>query len=134
MAFVEWKEEYSVLVPEMDNEHKRLFALINEFHDAIKDGKPNEAVGQTIDGLLDYTITHFAHEEKLMRQRAYKGLEEQERFHRAFTDKVKDYQARFQAGKLVLSFEVGTFMRNWLTEHIKQVDKRYSDVLAPAKP
>ena len=131
MAFVEWTDEYSVKVTPMDDEHKRLFALIGDLHEAVKDGKTSEGIARAIKGLLDYTITHFTHEEELMKKAGYKGLAAQQAAHRAFTDKVKEYDAKLQAGKLVLLFDVGSFTRKWLTEHIKLMDKQYGEVLAP---
>jgi len=131
MAFVEWKDEYSVRVTQMDDEHKKLFTLIGDLHEAVKDGKTNEGIARAIKGLLDYTASHFGHEEELMKKAGYKGLAAQQAAHRAFTDKVKEYDARLQAGKLVLLFDVGNFTRTWLTEHIKAMDRQYSEVLAP---
>ena len=131
MAFVEWKDEFSVGVQEMDEEHKKLFRLINDLHEAVKSGKTNDGIAAAIAGLAEYTATHFAHEESLLKAKGYKGLAAQQAAHRTFVEKVKDYEERVRSGKIVLTFDIGGFTRNWLTEHIKAMDKQYTQTLAP---
>ena len=36
MSLIEWKEEFSVGVPDVDHEHRELIALINQIHDRLE--------------------------------------------------------------------------------------------------
>ena len=38
MAFVQWKDSYSVGHPQIDQQHQRLLAMINELHDVMSAG------------------------------------------------------------------------------------------------
>ena len=127
MAYIEWNEKFSVQVKEMDDQHKKLFDLINGFYDALTAHQAKEGLGRLLDGLLEYTIFHFAHEERLMRRFRYEGQEAQEAAHRAFTQKVADVRTRFTEGKLVLSLEITGFLKSWLTEHIMASDRKYAE-------
>ena len=39
MALLTWTTEYSVAVEAIDKQHQKLFAMLNELHDAMKSGK-----------------------------------------------------------------------------------------------
>jgi hemerythrin len=48
------------------------------------------------------------------------------RTHQAFIEKVGDVRTKLLNGQVVLSFEITTFLKDWLTNHIKGDDKAYS--------
>jgi hemerythrin-like metal-binding protein len=125
MAFVEWTEKYSVGVKEIDAQHKRLFDLINEFYELVKSGQVKAGTAKVVSGLLEYTIFHFGFEEKLMQKVSYPALESQKAAHKAFKDTVADYKSRSDSGKLLLSIEVGNYLKSWLTDHILKSDMLY---------
>ena len=132
MAYFEWDEKYSVKVPTVDNEHKKLFELINGFYAAIANKGANSALLELVEGLRAYTVYHFTHEEKMMQQARYGGLATQQAAHKSFVDKVTDIQKRIQDGKLVVSMEMTSFLKSWLTEHILKLDTKYSESMMAA--
>ena len=125
MAFFEWNADFSVSVPEIDEQHKRLFQVINDFYDAIKDGREN-AFGELLDSLIAYTVYHFSSEEKYMDKFNYPEAESHKREHELFTAKVLDVKKRFDDGKFVLTLEITNFLKNWITNHVLHVDKKLS--------
>ncbi|TAN44797.1 MAG: bacteriohemerythrin [Nitrospirae bacterium] len=129
MALMEWSERLSVNLKEVDEQHKKLLALVNELHDAMKSGKGNEAIGKTLDSLMAYVKTHFDFEEKMMTKYAYPDYPAHKREHENLTTKAVDLQTQFRSGKPVLSLEVMSFLQNWLTNHIMNTDKKYSPFL-----
>ena len=68
MATITWSDNLSVNIKEIDTEHKKLINMINELHSAMGSGKGREAMERSLPGLVDYTKTHFAYEEKLFQQ------------------------------------------------------------------
>jgi len=120
-----WTEDLSVNDLSIDNEHKHLFDLIDNFYKSIKDNSPKERLEELILGLVDYTKTHFANEEAYMQKMNYPDLEAHKRLHDAFIDKVHNYYERLKGGKLILSIEVTNFLKDWLTNHIKGTDQQY---------
>jgi hemerythrin-like metal-binding protein len=132
VAYVEWTDQYSVGVRELDAQHQKLFGLINEFYECVKDGKLAAGTAKVIHGLAEYAVFHFGFEEKLMRRCSYAGREAQEAAHKAFADTVADYKQRFESGKLVLTVEVSSFLKRWLTEHILESDKLYAQAMSSA--
>ena len=64
MALMKWDESFSVGVKEIDAQHQKLVAMINELHAAMKEGKVHDVLGEIISGMAKYTIFHFETEEK----------------------------------------------------------------------
>lgn len=129
MAYIDWTEDYSVSVKPMDDQHRKLFALINEYYEGISQKKNAEALAKIMHGLLDYTKYHFGDEEKLMLKSGYAGYPEQKVQHDFFIGKIEDYQKRIAEGKMLLSIEITNFLKDWLVKHIKTKDKEYGPSL-----
>ncbi|HTA47240.1 MAG TPA: hemerythrin domain-containing protein [Bryobacteraceae bacterium] len=62
----DWKPEYSVGIPAIGAQHKRLFALAGELHSAMSQGKGPDVLNQSLARLVDHTKDHFAAEERLI--------------------------------------------------------------------
>lgn len=125
---ISWNKGYSVGVTQMDSEHQRLIDIINNLYSAMRSGRSKEAIGTILDELVDYTKTHFAHEERLMRESGYTGFDEQKRAHEALIAQVIEIQGKYRAGT-ALGQEVMSFLKNWLVNHIQGLDKRYGPVM-----
>ena len=127
MALIEWSKGYSVKVAQFDQEHQRLFKILNTLHSAMVEKKANEILGQILEELIQYTKTHFADEEAAMIRYGYPELERHRELHEALTAKVLDFQKEFKAGKNFLSASLMNFLNDWLVNHIKGADFRYSE-------
>jgi hemerythrin-like metal-binding protein len=121
---ITWSSSYSVQVSQMDGEHQRLVGIINKLYGAMRAGRGKEAIGSILGELIDYTKNHFAHEERLMQETGFPGLEEQRRAHGNLLSRVSEIEKKFKAGE-VLSQEVMSFLKDWLSNHIQKEDKQY---------
>lgn len=129
MALLEWTAKYSVNIKEMDEQHKKLFDMINELHDAMKGGRGKEVLGGIFTGLIQYVGTHFAAEERLMSAHAYAGYIAQKAEHDKLTKKALELQKNFQEDAPVVTMEVMNFLKDWLQTHILGSDKKYGPFL-----
>ncbi|HEX2767702.1 MAG TPA: hypothetical protein VHN12_00315, partial [Geobacteraceae bacterium] len=66
MAFMEWKEEYSVENDFFDDQHKNLIRTINQIYDDMDKGNDEEAK-KIVKDLYIYTQHHIITEERKMR-------------------------------------------------------------------
>ena len=88
---IRWDPTLVMGVPELDRQHKEIFARLDSLLEAIRGGSSREEVGRTLDFLRDYVLTHFKAEEELMREIAFPGLPT----HRAEHDRfVRDHIQR----------------------------------------
>lgn len=125
-----WKDTYSIGVPEIDAQHRRLFGLADELHSAMNGGKGKAVMEQVLQNLISYTKTHFAAEERLMQRCKYAELGPHKAQHDELTRKVLQLQQDFQAGKGMITIEVMQFVSNWLRQHIGGSDRKYVPFVA----
>ena len=126
MAFIAWKSEYSVGNDEMDDQHQKLIAMINELHEAMTQGKGSKMVADIVIRMVDYSKVHFEAEEKLMKKHNYSGLADHITEHQAFIAKAHEYELQIKNGSFNVSISIATFLKDWLTNHILKMDKAYS--------
>lgn len=130
--FIEWDDKYKVNIIEIDAQHKRLFAIYNNLIDAMYQGVGVKELGTALNELLDYTIVHFMTEEGYMEKYRYPELESHRAAHKAFRERVYNLHKDFSEGKPVLTAEVVEYLRDWLKQHVLNVDQRYAPYLKRA--
>ena len=74
MALVTWDQSYSVSVKKLDEQHQKLFSLLNTLHEAMRQGKGQAVVEDTLGELALYIVTHFRAEEELLRKSELSGI------------------------------------------------------------
>ena len=129
MALFAWNEKYSVNIRELDEQHKKLIGMVGRLHDAMRQGKGKQALEEVLRNLIQYTKTHFAAEERLMKNHEFPGYESHKAKHDGMTKKVADLYREYQDGKTAITLDVMTFLENWIDKHIMGTDKQYSPFL-----
>jgi len=122
---LEWNASYSTGVSKYDEQHKVLFNMINDLADAMQQKKSKDAVGRVLNGLAEYTVNHFADEERDFAQTHYPEEAEHKILHKKLVDQVVALIGKFNAGEPLITQDVISFLQDWLINHIQGVDKRY---------
>ncbi len=125
MAIIKWKQVYETGIVALDKEHQGLVEQINALFEAVRDRRGSEVYSDVVAMLETYVVEHFAHEERLMAEYHFPGLEDHQQEHRNLVAAVeelrKDHTVRDEgAGRELLNF-----LRTWLLEHIVRVDREY---------
>ena len=121
----EFTKDCLLNIEQLDNEHRRLFQMVNEAVSLIDtvDDVSTISTG-LINNLKDYAATHFAHEEANMESINDPELELQKKQHAAFTNKVNNFTldtSSNAAAKACLKDFLGYLVR-WLYRHILSSD------------
>ncbi|AEM59423.1 long-chain fatty acid--CoA ligase (plasmid) [Haloarcula hispanica N601] len=132
--FAEWDEErYSTNIERFDEQHKRLFGLLNDLHTAMNEGHSEEEVGDILRELERYTEYHFGDEEEFMQNCGYAMdcsdcFYNHREMHEEFAGKVQELREKHENGEYV-TMEVLTVARDWLDAHIAagDEDQNYAD-------
>ncbi len=127
--YLVWKDEYSVGIEEMDNDHKKLLNLINQLQTAVHYYTGKEFEEKALDELVDYTKTHFQKEEKLMADNDYADLEAHKIQHQQFIEKVSSAIEQYKTNSDVTIIDTLKFLKEWLIKHINGTDKEYGKIL-----
>jgi hemerythrin-like metal-binding protein len=126
MPYFNWTVEFSVNNEFIDGQHKMIFQYANNLYDSIQTGKSKEVVDDLISKLFDYSQTHFADEEKLMRECNYTDLANHLAEHEKFIAKVNDYRSNFNLASRMTAIDIMNFLKEWLTNHVLVIDKKYA--------
>lgn len=118
-----WEDSFSVGVKEIDEQHRKLVEMLDDFYQGLAAHQPDGALAQLLERMARYTQYHFALEERLMALHGYPGLDQQRAQHEQFVQRTFDMAQRHANGRLVLSLEATGFLRNWLKDHICGSDK-----------
>lgn len=125
-----WSKEYEVGVPEIDEQHQRLFKMINDLNEAMALGRGKDVLDRILNGLVDYTVRHFKTEEMYMEKANYPELDSHREVHMRLTDKVHEMVDRYKTGEVGLGIDLLNFLQDWLKKHILGTDKKYAPYLA----
>ncbi len=131
-VFFKWSPEYSVNIKVIDDQHKELVAILNRLFLAVSRQEGDKVIAGILDSLTDYTRTHFALEERLMRDAKYAELDEHMEEHRNLIEKLDRLCKVHLLEEKPIYFEMLSFLKSWLKEHIRGEDTKYSAALQKA--
>lgn len=121
----QFTEDCLIGVEQIDNEHRRLFELVNETADLLmKDTVNRNDVTKLFTELNEYAVLHFRHEEEYMQEINDPELPRQKEMHQAFVAKLKE----IELGDIKSTDDKETvknileFVARWLFSHILSSD------------
>ena len=125
-----WGEILRVGVDEIDEDHRKLVNIFNILNHAVMEGESQEYLAAILDELINCTVWHCSHEERLMLKHRYAGMEEHKAEHQELIRSASELkQAILQADKASVNRQIESLER-WLTEHIFATDMRLGSYLA----
>jgi hemerythrin len=128
---VRWGEHMSVGVAELDADHERIIAALNELVLAHDRHLGREAIDALFEQLLQVVLRHFAREERAMAECDYDGLAYHASEHRRIRDRLRAIQEHeLHAEEATVRAEVREFLTNWLYGHVLVDDFAYRGVFS----
>ncbi|HPE80833.1 MAG TPA: bacteriohemerythrin [Gammaproteobacteria bacterium] len=124
--FVEWRDDLSVGIGSIDDDHKKLLTLINNLQTAVYYPTGEAFERQALKDLVDYTKYHFEREERMMRENDYADYEPHKRQHEAMIAKVTGFMEAYEKDREGTVEEMTGFLKGWLIQHIAGTDQKYS--------
>ncbi len=130
----EWDGSMATGLESVDDQHRRLIALLNQLQVAMGEGRSRTEIGQILGGLRAYAGLHFSHEEECMTRYGCPVAEQNAREHREFVAVVRDFVDEYEregaSPKLVLRVE--SQLAWWLENHILATDVQLRPCVARA--
>ena len=119
MVLIEWRDDFSTGVSDIDYEHRQLISLINSFYTALEEKADKDKLVKVLDDIYGEIYSHFVHEEILMEKHGYDQYQEHHTDHvdllddiRAITDE-REVQGIFDEQQLKLK------LNDWFSIHFK---------------
>jgi len=122
MSFLSWKEELSVDIAAVDEEHRILVDHLNKLYDAMAARSTKEVVLSTLGDFVESSRKHFTHEEKIMSESGYPGYLAHIIEHETLTRRINELKDDVKSGKRTVDLEVMHFLKEWLQSHILNKD------------
>ena len=132
MSLFNWEEfNLSLGIPSIDDQHKKLFSIINKLYESSDSDDINEVLKGIISELLDYTNYHFSTEIELISQSEYPDVTDHKAAHNVFTQEVIHYKKLADENKLKTSdcSMIFNYLIKWLSMHIDKIDRKYAPYL-----
>lgn len=127
MKIIEWKDEYSVGIPVIDKQHMQLIDMINKLNDAMSEGKGKKIIADVLSEMINYTVTHFTHEERMLERNNYPDLIAHKRKHNKFVEKIKDFEEGVKNREFGITIKIIDYLKEWLIDHIQGTDMKYAN-------
>ena len=126
MARIEWQRAFNTDIYQVDEQHKKLVAMINRLDESLRKGMGivNQEEGPVLVALVDYTKYHFDTEEKVMQKIGYPHYQKHKGLHEDLRRKIVSMLLRLKDGGSVSATELMSFLTDWLLDHIIQEDKK----------
>lgn len=124
-----WKEIYSVGVPEIDDQHRKLFQILNDLYISQEQGKDSDTLHNLLNELCDYAIYHFKSEEDLLKEKNYPDIDRHIEEHNYFRLQIAELQKMSRQRVLLLNTKLIIFLKDWVFTHVLGSDKEYSRFL-----
>jgi hemerythrin len=122
---IEWDDaKLGTGLPDIDEQHREWIRRYNEFDDAVMNGQGTATIFNTLAFLVQYTETHFSHEEDRMQECDCPAQAQNRAAHDKFRTHLDEMLSWLEQTKptsvevIVLKQE----LEDWLTNHISTID------------
>ena len=124
MSYLEWKAEYSVGIDSMDVEHREMIELINTVYAELEGRRDADAIEDFLGEVHSTISSHFALEERIMREAGYEEFVEHKNDHEALLDQILDMMdASFEDTEKGLAL-LEANLSSWFGKHFSTFDAR----------
>lgn len=124
MSLIQWRDDYSLGVPEVDHEHRELIDGINRLHADIGTGADVSYVEAALGEIHASIAAHFALEEKHMVARRYDQFAAHKADHERLLDDILDMMDEVRASDHYDPEPLSQRLSEWFGEHFRTHDAR----------
>ena len=123
MAFINWDSHLSIGIPAMDQQHKKMADIINQFHLGVRSGVEVEKLSLLLTALSQVTAAHLEEEELLMEKAGFPHLDDHKLGHAKIVDQLALMQKKLDEGTKPSLTESAVFFKGWFVSHIQKDDR-----------
>ena len=130
MKDIVWSDVLRIEIDEIDEDHRKLISIFNILNHSLTEGDSPEYLRAVLEELINCTVWHFSHEERLMLKHGDEGLERHKAVHRNLIRSARELQHKILNGDRTMGDEEIEYLERWLTEHILTEDMRMAEHLS----
>ncbi|HCF57997.1 MAG TPA: hemerythrin [Myxococcales bacterium] len=128
---IRWTQDLTVGIEAIDQQHQRLFEIVDGLLAAMQAGKGRAEVSKVLDFLNEYVLAHFALEERAMQEMGDPNYASHKGEHDGFVKTIERLKRLHEEGgaRTALVIEVNHRVCGWLRNHIAKTDVTIRDAL-----
>jgi hemerythrin len=121
---MKWSEEYATGIERIDDHHRMLFKMSEDFREALDAGGGERVYGSLLRSLDVYARSHFHFEEGCMERYRCPVAQQNKSAHEEFVLRLAGFQQRHAAKGFDREDVLGLvdFLDQWLSGHIGTID------------
>jgi hemerythrin-like metal-binding protein len=120
---LQWSEEHSVYIPELDEQHKGLLEVSQELRSAVVNGESADRLEFLAGRMATRLAAHFRYEEGLMRGSRYTAMDWHERQHQAARVKLATLWDSIRGRGAESIFAALEELADWFLDHVSVADR-----------
>lgn len=124
MKLIEWRDEYQLGIPSVDHEHRELIDLINDLYENYLEKSSKVTTLDFLGEVYAKIASHFALEEKIMKELGYDEYEDHKTEHEKLLDEICDFMDDFEHDEVFEEGIFGELLELWFVEHFRTRDAR----------
>jgi hemerythrin-like metal-binding protein len=129
VSLLHWEDRYRVGVAAVDHEHRELIELINRLYAEATAQGSRDAIANFFGDLFKAISSHFALEERLMRERGYDQLTQHKSDHERLLDELRDIMEDLESSERIDERLLADRLDAWFSRHFESHDARLHNVL-----
>jgi hemerythrin len=127
---MEWTDSLKTGVSDIDEQHQKLFDIINTLIIMHNYGKKDPLdVLKILFDLSDYSSYHFRLEKTYMHRYRNRNFIHHIEEHDWYIIKLKKFADAFERNEKGLELDIMTFLKEWWTEHIHKLDMELASIV-----
>ncbi|CAA7611336.1 Methyl-accepting chemotaxis protein [Candidatus Terasakiella magnetica] len=127
---VQWSSQFSVGIVAIDEDHRKLFAMIDEMRDMVTRQAHPDDIEFLLERMIDFAAYHFRREEALLQGNGYPGFVGHKTNHDRFANQATAVLTDWRAGRRDgVTAKFADDIEAWLVEHVMKEDMAYKDFL-----
>lgn len=129
---MKWKDAYATGVPEVDRQHRSLFAFSEEFREALENGFGEKTYDLFLEFLGTYAEMHFDFEEACMLAHVCPVADRNRKEHVSFSRMIAEEEAAYRSHGFdrERALELTRKIDSWLDSHICRIDVQLKDCVS----
>ncbi|MEI7473400.1 MAG: bacteriohemerythrin [bacterium] len=124
-----WNKDFFSNNLDIDYEHYKIVNYINTLYQMHLEKRPAKDLVKVSNELAEFTVNHFANEERIMEKYKYPDFNTHKKIHNDMYAKLKMFAEALNSGKANTNEEFLEFLTQWLTKHILKEDIRMASYL-----
>jgi hemerythrin len=124
MSVLQWREEFSLGVEQVDHEHRELIELIRTLQLNLQEGADTSEIVDVLGEIFAQISAHFALEEKMMRDTHYDAYADHKEDHETLLDDLRDIMDEVEDDGVLDEARLTDDLDRWFSDHFKTHDAK----------